>query len=138
MARILVIDDQSCVGELLSEELHDEGHQIMGVDHSESVWVKLADFRPDVVLLDLYSNGFEGWDILYHIKATQPNLPVLVFTAYDTLKNDARLSQADGYVVKSFGRLGKLKEKVSDVLARRTPRQPKETLIPLNAVPQTP
>jgi DNA-binding NtrC family response regulator len=43
-------------------------------------------------------------------------LPVFIFTAYDSFVEDPRLSQADGYMVKSFIALDKLKEKVAEIL----------------------
>jgi DNA-binding NarL/FixJ family response regulator len=73
-----------------------------------------------VVLLDLYLDGFKGWDILDDIKRIAPKLPVLILTAYDTFQEDPRLSQADGYVIKSFVNLDKLKEKLAGVLERKS------------------
>lgn len=122
MANILIIDDQPCVQELISQELEKEGHRIRGVEESSSIPDQLASFHPDVVLLDLYLSGFEGWDVLDNIKHKEPNLPVVIFTAYDTFRDDPRLSQADGYVVKSFVGLDELKEKISQVLRQRKPQ----------------
>ena len=50
------------------------------------------------------------------IQNKDPDLPVLVFTAYDSFAEDPRLSQADGYMVKSFGALDTLREKVAEIL----------------------
>jgi DNA-binding response OmpR family regulator len=115
MAHILVVDDQPYVGEFLSEELSDEGHQIACVKRADHVMSALEESRPDVVLLDLYLDGFEGWDLLDKIKKHDPSLPVLIVSAYDSFRNDPRLSRADGYVIKSFN-IDHLKEKIHEKL----------------------
>jgi DNA-binding response OmpR family regulator len=120
MANILIVDDQPYVRELLSEELAHEGYGIESVGDAQSIWGHLKDFRPDVVLLDLYLDGFEGWDVLGDIKRKEPKLPVLILTAYDSFEEDPRLSEADGYVIKSFVALDKLKQKIADVLESNT------------------
>ena len=120
MANILIVDDQPYVRELLSEELAHEGYGIESVGDAQSIWGHLKDSRPDVVLLDLYLDGFEGCDVLRDIKSKEPNLPVLILSAYDSFEEDPRLSQADGYVIKSFVALDKLKQKIADVLESNT------------------
>jgi hypothetical protein len=44
---------------------------------------------------------------------------VIIVTAYDTFRDDPRLSEADGYVVKSL-EFGQLKEKIADVLRKKS------------------
>ena len=119
MAHVLIVDDQPYVREFLSEELTHDGYRTETIADPDSIWGHLTNWRPDVVLLDLYLDGFKGWDILRDIKKKAPDLPVLILTAYDTFEDDPRLSQADGYVIKSFVDLDKLKEKIADVLERR-------------------
>ncbi|MBW1803049.1 MAG: response regulator [Deltaproteobacteria bacterium] len=119
MAHVLIVDDQPYVREFLSEELAHDGYRTETIGDPDLIWGNLTHWRPDVVLLDLYLDGFKGWDILRDIKKKAPDLPVLILTAYDTFEEDPRLSQADGYVIKSFVDLDKLKEKIADVLERR-------------------
>jgi CheY-like chemotaxis protein len=116
MTSILIVDDQPHVREFLSETLAQEGYQTTSIGDGESIWGQLKESRPDVVLLDLYLDGFKGWDILNDIKKKEPDLPVLILTAYDNFQEDPRLSQANGYVIKSFVALDKLKLKIADVL----------------------
>ena len=118
MPDILIVDDQPYLQEFFSEELTNEGYGVVSVTDAESVRDYLRDSRPDIVLLDLYLNGFEGWDLLKELKNEDPKLPVLIVTAYDNYVNDPRLSEADGYVVKSFVQFDDLKQKIADVLGR--------------------
>ena len=120
MKNILIIDDQPHLGKLFSEELMDEGYDVTSVSDSKSVKGCLENSRPDLVVLDLYLNGFEGWDLLHDIKDAYPNLPVLIVTAYDSYKDDPRASQADGYLVKCFSAVDNLKHKITDLLEYRT------------------
>ena len=123
MANILVVDDQPCVRELLSDELAQEGHRVSSISDTKFIWQHLADERPDLVLLDIYLDGCTRWDLLRDIKNRDPDLPVLIFTAYDGLTEDPRLSQADGYVIKSFVALDTLKQKVAEILELKTANQ---------------
>ena len=116
MTHILLIDDQPYVGKFLSEELDHEGCRVTSVGDAESAKRYLKDSRPDLVLLDLYLDGFEGWEVLRNIKTIDQSLPVFIWSAYDSFREDPRLSQADGYVIKSFGCLDELKERIADIL----------------------
>jgi len=119
MASILIVDDQPYIQELFSQELMGEGYKIFSTGDAESAKAYLENSKPDMVLLDLFLNGFEGWNVLHEIKRKNPHLPVLIVTAYDTYADDPRLSQADGYVVKSFVHFDKLKQKIANVLGQK-------------------
>ena len=115
MAKILIVDDQSCVRELLSEELLSEGYRVTTAGDAESISGHLRFSRPDLIVLDLYLDGPDGIGVLRDIKREDPDLPVIIFTAYDSYMDDPRLSQADGYVIKSIC-LDELKGKIANVL----------------------
>ena len=115
MAKILIVDDQPHMMELLEEELAVEEHHITTIRDSNYVIGCLEESKPDLVLLDLYMKGFEGWDLLDQIKRHDPNMPVLSVSAYDTFMGDPHLARADGYVIKSFD-MGELKEKIHEKL----------------------
>jgi len=122
MAKILIIDDQPYVRELLSEELADEGYRVASAGDANSALKRLKASNPDLVVLDLYLEGANGFAVLHDIKKQHPGLPVVIFTAYDSYVDDPRLSQADGYAIKSPD-LRPLKEKIVNLLGgkRRLP-----------------
>ena len=117
MRNILIVDDQLCVRQLVSEELIDHGYRVDSVGDAESARRCLMSSRPDLVVLDLYLDGPDGFSLLPDIKTKHPDLPVLIFTAYDSFRDDPRLSQADGYVVKSV-LLDELKQEIAALLGK--------------------
>lgn len=118
MAKILIVDDQICIRDLLSEELISEGYRVATAGDAESISGHLRFSRPDLIVLDLYLDGPDGIGVLRDIKRQSPDLPVIIFTAYDSYMDDPRLSQADGYVIKSIC-LDEIKGKIADVLSTR-------------------
>jgi DNA-binding NtrC family response regulator len=124
VADVLIVDDQPCVRELISEELICVGHQVTGVGSAESLMVHLRSKHFDLVLLDLYLDGPTGFELLGDIKREYPDLPVIIVTAYDNFADDPRLSGASGYVLKSTD-LRELKQKVANVIRKRAASQVK-------------
>ena len=121
MANILIIDDQEWVLDLFSESLLDEGHNISTTDDIKSVMSNVSSFKPDLVLLNLYlKHGFNVWDVLQDIKKQDSTLPVIIVTTSDTYLYGPRLSQANGYTIKSWLAPDELKQKISIALGRKT------------------
>ncbi len=124
MPNILIVDDQPCIRKLLSEELIYEGYRVKTAGDGESAMASLRSSPPDLVLLDLYLDGPDGWEVLRDVKRQDPHLPVLIVTAYDSFADDPRLSMADGYVVKSID-FRELKQKIANALSRKACHQGK-------------
>ena len=120
MPNILIVDDQPCIRELLSEELILEGYRVHGVSDAEAVREYLLFSRPDLILLDLcLEGGLEGFGILGDIKRQYPHLPVIIVTAYDSYSEETRLSQADGYLIKSVYFFDELKQRIAQVFTHQ-------------------
>ena len=116
MANILLLDDQPYMGEFLSEELSEQGHSLTCMADADSLLLYLEDETPDLILLDLYLDGFEGLDLLKTIKnGKRSSVPVVILTAYDSFQNDPRVSLAQGYIIKDIYTKN-LKDKISEVL----------------------
>lgn len=118
MPKILIVDDQTCIQELVAENLLLEGYEVATAGDLGSAKVHLYRSPPDLVLLDLYLDGPEGFRLFQNIKRQYSHLPVIILTAYDSYREDARLSKADGYVVKSTD-FDELKKKIDEVLTSR-------------------
>jgi DNA-binding NtrC family response regulator len=129
MAEILVVDDQTAFCNLLEEGLAEEGHSVRVVCDAENIGEYLNGSPVDMVLLDLFLDEVTGWEVLDRIKAEKPRLPVVIFTAYDTYRDDPRLSKAAAYVIKDFD-LKELKQAIAHIFgngrafqAQKTPRR---------------
>lgn len=118
MDKILLVDDQPGIRQVLSDDLGAEGYVVRTAGCANEVSGCLRGFRADLVLLDLFLDGPQGWDVLQEIKQGHPDLPVVIFTAYDSYAEDPKLSLADGYVVKSSD-LTELKTTILRVLENR-------------------
>ena len=103
-ARILIIDDEAAIRESLETLLSLEGY---AVDTAADGVQGLAriDARPyDLVLLDFALPGQNGLEVLGRIRERQPNLPVIMITAYDTGRHamDAMRAGAQNFVAKPW------------------------------------
>ena len=92
METILIVDDQACVRQYLSHALISEGYRVVAAGNPESVTDHMTVLCPDLMLLDLFLARPEGFALLDEIRAHYSGLPVIVFTAYDSFKDDPRLS----------------------------------------------
>ena len=68
MAQILVVDDEVGIRELLSEILADEGHQVLEVYRGDAVLEMTAQFKPDVLILDIGMPGLTGFEIAHRLR----------------------------------------------------------------------
>ena len=125
--KVLVVDDDSSLSEMLTIVLRQEGFEPKTVGSGDKAMSIVRDFRPDVVLLDLMLPGKDGVDVCREIRA-ESGVPIIMLTAKsDTVDVVVGLeSGADDYVIKPF----KPKELVARVRARLRSREdaPPETL----------
>lgn len=119
MANILIVDNQEWIKDLCKQGMAGEGYKVSSTDDVEAVSKNILSFKPDIVLLNQYLQyGFYVWDVFNDIKMQDQNLPVLIVTEHDTHLYVPKLSQTDGYVVKSHTAADELRQKVSALLGR--------------------
>src|SRR6202161_4653816 len=102
--RILIIDDEAAIRESLETLLMLEGYVVESAPEGQS-GLRYIDTRSyDLVLLDLALPGQNGLEILARIRERQPNLPVIMITAYGTVGNvvDAMNGGAQNFVQKPW------------------------------------
>ena len=99
-----------------------EGYIVEVVGDADQAERHVKTFRPDVVVLDLFLGEPDGWEVLRRIKTDVPFVPVIIFTAYDSFKDDPRLKKADGYIIKSTN-FTELKTCIAKTLCGATDRQ---------------
>ncbi|MGI8524256.1 MAG: MtrAB system response regulator MtrA [Nocardioides sp.] len=113
--RILVVDDDPSLSEMLSIVLDQEGFESRMVARGDQALTAFREYRPDVVLLDLMLPGLGGIDVCKEIRG-ESGVPIVMLTAKgDTIDVVVGLeSGADDYIVKPF----KHKELVARIRAR--------------------
>ena len=126
-ARVLVVDDDPALAEMLTIVLRGEGFDTAVVSDGSKAMLALRELKPDLVLLDLMLPGMNGIDVCRAIRA-ESGVPVVMLTAKsDTVDVVLGLeSGADDYVVKPF----KPKELVARLRTRlrRIEAEPAELL----------
>lgn len=124
MAKILFIDDDRSIQEIISLYLEDAGHMV----HSAltgAEGVKLATFdSPDLILLDMALPEMDGIEVIRALKAdpATANIPVVVLTVHDLEDLPASLNQQDiaGFLQKPVA-MKALQDAVNEALHRPTP-----------------
>jgi two-component system, OmpR family, response regulator MtrA len=113
--RVLVVDDDSSLAEMLTIVLRNEGFDSRVCSDGDDALKAFRDYRPDVVLLDLMLPGTDGIDVCRHIRG-ESTVPIVMLTAKnDTVDVVLGLeSGADDYIVKPF----KPKELIARIRAR--------------------
>jgi DNA-binding response OmpR family regulator len=104
MARVLVVDDDPTVPEVLLAYLGREGIEARHVVDGPSALDVAAEFDPDLVVLDLMLPGMDGFEVCRRMRAARPDLPVVMLTARGE-EEDRILGLevgADDYVTKPF------------------------------------
>jgi len=94
---VLAIEDNENVHGLLARALRDGGHRLQVCTSAEEGLVALEASLPDVVLLDLSLPGMSGLDALARISALRPTLPVVMFTADDSVDTVVQAMQLGAY-----------------------------------------
>lgn len=111
MALILMVEEESLQRYDAKKALANEGYRMISITDPTATWAYISRFKPDLVLLNGLSEGFESYELLNDIKQRAPELPVLV------------------YMVKTHDDVKKLKQAVAlalfEVQFARREKQPK-------------
>jgi two-component system response regulator VicR len=120
--KILVIDDNEDIRNLLSLILEKEGYEVKhGIDGRDGL-EKVLEFIPDLILLDVMMPGFSGLEVLTEVRSNKKkeisSIPICMITAKSLVEDidEALELGATSYIIKPF-RPAVLSEKVSSLLS---------------------
>src|SRR4051794_28970424 len=103
-ARVLVVDDETNIVELLSVSLKSQVFEVYPACNGPAALDKAREVRPDAVILDVMMPGMDGFGVLRRLRADGIDAPALFLTARDSLQDKiAGLTLGgDDYVTKPF------------------------------------
>ncbi|BAV34201.1 chemotaxis protein CheY [Sulfuricaulis limicola] len=116
--RVLVVDDEAAIREMLSEYLDSHGFEVMAADSGETMRELLAKNVPDVVLLDVNLPGEDGLTLARYVRE-RFDLPIIMVTAADEVVDRVVGLEvgADDYLTKPFDPR-ELRARIKTVLRR--------------------
>jgi two-component system OmpR family response regulator len=110
--RVLVVDDEPSLAELLASVLRYEGWEIQTAGSGADAVRTAREFRPDAIVLDIMLPDFDGLEVLRRVRTELPHVCVLFLTAKDAIEDRVAgiTAGGDDYVTKPFS--------LEEVLAR--------------------
>ncbi len=120
MKKILVVEDDKFLRELIMQKLIKEGYEIIEAKDGEEGVGKVREDKPDLVLLDLILPGIDGFEVLARIKSNPEtsNVPVIILSNLGQ-KEDVEKALNEGandYLVKAHFAPDEIIKKVKTVL----------------------
>jgi two-component system OmpR family response regulator len=102
--RVLVVDDEVNIAELLQMALRYEGWEITTAHTGRSAVSSAKETSPDAIVLDMMLPDFDGMEVLRKVRAHAPDVPVLFLTARDAVEDRVAglTAGGDDYVTKPF------------------------------------
>ena len=120
MAKIVIVEDDKFLRELITQKVLKEGYQVAEATDGEEGVTKIKEEKPDLVLLDLILPGIDGFEVLRQIKenAETSNIPVIILSNLgqkDDVERGMKLGAAD-YLVKAHFTPGEILSKIKSIL----------------------
>lgn len=120
MSKILLIEDDKFLRELIIQKLGKEGFDVSEAPEGESGLSKMKEERPDLVLLDLILPGIDGFEVLSRMKKDTElgSIPVIILSNLGQ-KDDVQKGMdlgAEDYLIKAHFTPGEIVEKIRATL----------------------
>lgn len=124
--RVLVVDDDAKMRELLLDTLSVLGYQTLGAKDGEEALSLLEDEKIDLVVTDIKMPKISGVALLQEIKEKNPELPVVLITGYNSIYPMEQMINkgANGFISKPF-RIGRIEELIVKILNAKTDKSGK-------------
>ena len=121
MKRILILDDDPDLLEVLKEALETNGYETKTKSCSADLFQMVDEFKPDLLLLDFLLTNENGGEICVLLKGnkTTKHLPIVLLSGYCSLEEMHVIYGCDSYLAKPFD-LGKLLKIIENLIARDT------------------
>jgi two-component system, OmpR family, response regulator len=125
--RVLVVDDEPYLAELLGTALRYEGYETALAGSAADAFSQVARFRPDLVVLDVMLPDGSGLDVCRRLRGDGYRAPVVFLTARDSVRDKvAGLRAGDDYLTKPFS-LEELVARIRVILRRTGHAEPESS-----------
>lgn len=104
MKRVLIVDNDSDVLDIMQEALSYEGLHVTCVDEANDIFQLIDQHKPDLLMIDYLLNGVNGGELCHQLKenpATQ-HLPVIIMSAYPRVLLSLGTYNSDDFIAKPF------------------------------------
>jgi two-component system response regulator GlrR len=98
MEKLLIVDDDLSILRVLKMRLESEGYQVEAASEIEAAKDLAVTNEYELAILDLKLPGGNGIDLMKTIHKTDPNLPVIILTAYGTIESAVEAIKEGAYV----------------------------------------
>ncbi len=117
--KVLVVDDEPNIRDLLSASLRFQGHQVLTAANGNEAINKIVDNQPDIVLLDVMLPDISGFGVTKKIRSLGIEVPILFLTARDDTEDKVTglTVGGDDYVTKPFS-LDEIIARISAIMRR--------------------
>ena len=120
MKKILVVEDDKFLRELIIQKLLKEGYEVLQAADGEEGVKKAKEGKPDLALLDIILPGIDGFEVLRQIRAGETNshLPVVILSNVgqkEDIEKGMELGATD-YLIKAHFTPGEIVEKIKAIL----------------------
>jgi len=104
MKKVLLLDNDEGVLDVMQEALSYEGFQIKAIDSTDNIFPVIDGFDPDLIILDYILSGVNGGEICHQIKANPKttDLPVIIMSAYPRVIRSLGYYGCDDFIAKPF------------------------------------
>jgi len=120
MATVLIMDQDQAIRLLYTEELVEEGYNVITCGDASKLMELIGRINPDLVIMEVLLGTYDGLGLLQDISFRYRDVPVILCTTYPEFREDLRSLAASGFVVKSSN-LKELKATINEVLEKRPP-----------------
>src|SRR6202051_3518169 len=142
--KILLADDSVTAQNMGRKILADAGDEVITVNNGSAALKKIAELKPDIIILDVYMPGYSGLEVCQRLKEAQETSRIPVLLTVGKLEpfkpEEAQRVRAEGYIVKPFeasellSALSKLEDKV---VPRAEPSKPGRFARAMDAADET-
>ena len=104
MKRLLVVDDNPDILEILQIAFEARGFEVLTIPDGEQTFKSVESFKPDVILLDVFLGTVNGIDICNELKSNPgtKDISIVMFSAHSKSDDVLKLCSADAFVGKPF------------------------------------